>query len=219
MLAALEGHPGDAVAGDNKERNRHELSKDSFCGTSHGFRTGQRAVVVAGSSPESTVSPDKPQDAAPAPVLSQQDRERLLSLTRVVVSPEASKEQPQDAAVLSAEDNERLTREIEAADQLLGKLSKDSSPAASELMARLLDASEPGIRATALRWLAGRPDAPIQALARGITDQHSMVRLVTEQILIEYGASDDQIARVTAARKDGRDKVALELRAFLQANQ
>ena len=197
--------------------------KIAFAGLLTVFALVSVRVVVAAQQPSvstSAVSPDKSQDAAAAPVLSQQERERLLSLTRVVVSPPANdEEQPQEAVALSVEDIERLTKEIEAADQLLGKLSKDSSPAASELMARLLDASEPGIRATALRWIAGRTEARIQALARGVTDQHSMVRLVTEQILIEYGASDDQLARVMAARKDGRDQVALELRAFLQANQ
>ena len=168
----------------------------------------------------STVSPDSPQAAAPAPVLSSAELERLLSLTRVVVSPIAREDSQEDeASVLDVAELEHLTREIEAADQLLAKLSRDASSTASELMGRLLKAPEPGIRATALRWLAGRPDVADRALAEGINDRNSMVRLVTEQIFLENGASAEQLASIQAARKDGGDKLTLEIKQVMHSRK
>lgn len=151
----------------------------------------------------------------PAPALSPEERERLINLTRVAITPALRPANEDATAEPSFDERDGLAREIEAADLLLGKLSTDSSSAASELMMKLLDAPEPGIRVTAMHWLGGRRDVAAESLARGINDRDATVRTVAENLLIERGISDETIAKVKAARSKGKENLMLEVRDAL----
>jgi len=166
----------------------------------------------------STVAPDQPDGKAPV-ALSPEERERLLSLTRVVVASavKAPGQKKEDAAEFSADEDGDLAKEVEALDLLLGKLSRNRSQEASELMMKALDSSEPSMRITSLHWLAGRDDVGVEALSRGIGDRNSLVREVAENLLIARGASDEAIERVRAAREKGKDDLLLEVREAIAA--
>lgn len=163
---------------------------------------------------EGSVAPDSG-TSKPATPLSPEERERLVGLTRVAITP-ASRPASEDAtAEPSAAESDALAREIETADLLLGKLSTDSSSAASELMMKMLDAPEPGLRITALHWLGGRRDVAAESLARGFNDRDATVRTVAENLLIERGISDETIAKVKAARSKSKESLTLEVRDAL----
>lgn len=175
------------------------------------------AIPLRGQVAPTAVSPDR-HAAGEAPVLTPEERERLLSLTRVVITPAATHpDAADDNGRLPPEKAAELEKQIEAADALLGKLSVDKSPAASQAMMRLMDSREPGIRATALRWLAGRADVRAKAITRGFRDRSATVRLMAEQMLVENGVPDDALARVKSAREAGSPTLAREIRSALDA--
>lgn len=89
-------------------------------------------------------------------MLTPEERERLLSLTRVAITQAAKQpDAADDNGMLPPEKVAELGKQIEAVDALFGKLAVSKSPSASQAMMRLMDSRVPGIRATAVRWLAG----------------------------------------------------------------
>lgn len=171
-----------------------------------------------GQTSSTTVSPDK-KPAAAAPSLTPEEHERLMKLTRVAITPEAVQGEgapDRRGPDLPPEKSAELAAQIEAADQLLGKLSQDPSPASSKAMVQLWESREPGIRATGLRWMAGRRDIQAGAIARGFQDRSSLVRLVAEQMLVENGVAPDAIAAVKSARAGSPADLERAVRAALK---
>jgi hypothetical protein len=164
-----------------------------------------------------TVSPDPPGGKTEQP-LSLEERERLLSLTRVVVGSATRgpgrKEQPEDH--LSADEGD-IAKQVEALDHLLAKMSRNRSRETSDLMLKALDSPEPSMRITALQWLVGREDVAAEAIARGILDRNLLVREISENFLVVRGASDEAIEKVRAAREKGSESVLLEVRQAIAA--
>jgi hypothetical protein len=175
------------------------------------------AAPAAQETSSSSVSPDQPDQLKPAEELTLEERERLLSLTRVVVA-SSSKEASQDEAESTGDstaDAPDAASEVEALDQLLAKLSRDRSRAASDLMMKALDSSEAGMRLTALQWLVGRDDVAAEALTRALRDRNALIRDAAENLLLVRGASDDAIGKVRAAREKSREELLLEVQAAL----
>jgi hypothetical protein len=141
---------------------------------------------------------------AKTPQLSEEERDRLVAQAVVfvddLVQGQPGRKQSKDAPPETA-----ATDPVGDLDAFLGRVSKVQSPTLSKTLLRLLQLGDPALRATALHWLAVRPDIAAEALAQGLRDKHSLVRTVAEQTLFERGLRDESIAELKAEAKQGSE--------------
>jgi len=152
------------------------------------------------------VSPNR-EPLLPSSDRTEQDRERLLSRTRVAleevvlaIRKESRRtiQLPQDRLENLA-DNQDTARQIETLEAILQEASQIRSPEVSRALLRLMDAPSYSIRITALNWLAARPDVAEEALAIALKDGDRLVRIVAEQLLIERGATPQDLQDLKAS--------------------
>jgi hypothetical protein len=152
-----------------------------------------------------TVKPEAPTAQSPAPQLTEAERERLISMTMVVLEDllSASRVEPApDAPDGKATEASAVKDPVGTLESLLRQTTRDNSQTLSEKLLRFLDVSDAHLRITALRWLSARPDIAAVALTKGLRDGNDMVRTASSQILFEHGATDEEIARVTTDTGD-----------------
>jgi hypothetical protein len=173
------------------------------------------SAVVEGGITRGQIAPERG-PMAPQPPLSEEEREALITSTRVEVDRFFGGRLDEKATEAKDEGRTRRAAPVDAVgalDALLREASRDDSPAMSDLLRRLLELPSAHLRITALHWLAARPDVAADALARALRDGDGTVRTVAIQLLFERGVSDEDLAQLEADAETDveglRDRIAI----------
>jgi len=98
----------------------------------------------------------------------------------------------------------KVAQGIEAIDKELREVSELNSPEVSSLLKNLMADQEPGIRITALHWLADRQGSEIAALTTALKDPDHSVQTAAVEILLDRGVDEQAVEKVreTAEMED-----------------
>jgi hypothetical protein len=102
----------------------------------------------------------------------------------------------------------KVAQEIEAIDRELRDVSEVRSPGVSRLLQNLMADQEPGVRITALHWLADRQGSEIAALTTALQDIDYSVQTVAVELLLDRGVSEKVVEELREAAET-KDEAAI----------
>jgi hypothetical protein len=110
----------------------------------------------------------------------------------------------------------KTAQKIETLEEdLRGAVVEVEFPGVSSALQGLLADPEPSVRITALHWLAGRPEAMIDAIGTALRDSDYLVQSVAVQIVLDHGVEDWAVEEVRDAAQVGDEATVRHMLSVL----